>query len=94
MSDKPDYLAITLIGAGSSYARGSDIQDVVKRLGKTIVSDWGKLYDVKGKPCEVSLFNITGIDSVFWDGTGVHPSDRPQECLPPMDRITITLPSR
>jgi hypothetical protein len=92
--EKRDFLVIALIGAGSSYARGPDLDDCVKRLGKIIVSDWGSLYDVGGKPCSVNCYDVTGHDSIYWDGRGVHAKVEGSENVT-LDRLElrqITLP--
>lgn len=91
---KRDFLAIVLIGAGSSYARGPDLEDCVKRVGRCVVDDWSTLYDVAGKPCDVNLYEVTGHESVFWDGLGVHPSEEPETCLPRLELRKITLPNK
>src|SRR5690349_10516465 len=91
-ADVRDYLAVALIGAGSSYARGPDLNDCATRLGRIIVSDWGSLYDVAGKPCDVNLFDVTGHDAVYWDARGVFGNnDEPIERL---ELRKITLPKK
>jgi hypothetical protein len=89
-----DYLVVTLIGAGSSYARGPDLEDCLKRLGKIIASDWGSLYDVAGKECQVNVFDVTGHDDLYWDGRGVHTTvDGKEVTLDRLDLRTITIPA-
>ncbi|USM11507.1 hypothetical protein vBCbaSRXM_62 [Citromicrobium phage vB_CbaS-RXM] len=66
-----DYLAIILVGAGSSYARGPDKEDVVKRVMKIVFSDWKSLFDLKGQTVSVNLYDVTGHDDVYWEARGV-----------------------
>jgi hypothetical protein len=87
-----DFLAIVLIGAGSSYARGPNREDVLDRVGRIIVDDWGSIYDVGGKPCEVNLYDVpAGIDKVWWDARGVWAEGR-DEPLERLELVEIVLP--
>lgn len=72
---KKDFLAIILIASGSSHARGPDLEDCVTRVQRIFVSDWSCLFDVKGKPAKVGLYDVTGHDDVYWDDWGVWASD-------------------
>lgn len=91
-----DFLAVALIGAGSSFARGEDKEEVIARLGRIIVSDWGGVYDVAGKDCSINVFDVTGYDNLYWDARGVHVNNGEQADIT-LDRLElrkITLPSR
>lgn len=93
-----DYLAVALIGAGSSYARGPDLEYCVTRLGKIIVSDWSSLYDVGGKPCSVNLFEVPpGFGRVRWGADGVFAEPEGGGDWLALDRLElreITLPRK
>lgn len=94
---KKDYLAIILLGAGSSHARGPDLEDCVKRVGKIVVSDWSSLFDVKGKPAKVGCYDVTGHDSLYWDARGVFASKEGEEKdveIALLEVRDITLPTK
>jgi hypothetical protein len=76
---KRDWLAIILIGAGSSYARGPDREDTIDRVVRIAASDWGGLYDLSEKEAVVNVYVVTGFDSVWWDTRGVHTAERPED---------------
>lgn len=85
-----DFLAIIMVGAGSSFARGPDRDDVVARVKRTVVSDWSSLFDLKGKEATVNLVDVTGHDEVWWDDRGVHVEGNPEPSLP-VERVKVTL---
>lgn len=93
-----DFLAIALIGAGSSYARGPDLEDCVKRLGRGIVDDWSSIFDVAGKPCDVNLYEVpAGFDQVRWEHRGVFATPAGGGDEVALDRLElrkITLPAK
>ena len=66
-----DYLAIILIGAGSTFARGTDRDDTARRCVSICASDWGGLYDLAEKDVQVNVFDVTGHDKVWWDSRGL-----------------------
>jgi len=90
MTEKKDWLAIILIGAGSSYARGPDREDTISRCGKIAVSDWSTLYDLAGKETTVNVVDVTGHDEVWWDSRGVWSGDKLIEAS--VEQVTVTLP--
>jgi hypothetical protein len=90
---KKDYIAILLVGAGSSYARGPDKQDCIDRVGKIAVSDWSSLFDLRGKEATVNVVDVTGHEQVWWDARGVHVEGKPDLALP-IEQVKITLPKR
>ena len=95
MNTKKDYLAIILVGAGSSYARGPDKQDCIERVQRIAVADWSSLFDLAGKEATVNVFDVTGHEKVWWDSRGVHTHDDPaQDAELPSEQIKVTLPSK
>lgn len=81
-----DFLAIILIGMGSSYARGPDKDDQIERVVKIAFSDWSSLYDLAGKEVSVNVYEIPdGIDSVWWDERGVFAEGRKE----PLERLEL-----
>jgi len=85
-----DYLAIILVGCGSSYARGSDRQDCIDRVRKIAVSDWKTLFNLKGKEATVNVVDVTGHDDVWWDSRGVHVEGQPDLALP-IEQVKVIL---
>lgn len=89
---RPDFLAIIVVGAGSSYARGPDRTDCIERVKRTVVSDWKTLFDLAGKEVTVNVVDVTGYDDLWWDSRGVHIEGHPDVALP-IEQVKVTLPS-
>jgi hypothetical protein len=87
-----DYIAIILVGAGSSYARGPDKADCIERVKRIAVSDWQTLFKLDGEEATVNVVDVTGHDEVWWDTVGVHVKGQPDIKLD-VERIRVTLPS-
>lgn len=85
-----DFLAIIMVGAGSSYARGPDREDCIRRVKHFAVSDWKTLFDLKGKEATVNVVEVTGHESVWWDSRGVHVEGKPDVALP-IEQVKVTL---
>lgn len=85
-----DYLAIILIGAGSSWARGPNKDDVVARVKRGVVADWSSLFKLKGAEATVNVVDVTGYDEVWWDDRGIHVGGDPEPSLP-VERIKVAL---
>lgn len=89
--DKKDYIAVILIGAGSSYARGPDRDDCLKRVTRIAFSDWKSLYDLSGKEATANVVDVTGYDKVWWDARGFHVDADPEPELP-VEQVKVTFP--
>jgi hypothetical protein len=89
---KKDYIAIILVGAGSSFARGPDKQDCIDRVRKIVVSDWSSLFDLGGKEATVNVVDVTGHESIYWDARGVHVEGKEDIALP-IEQVKVTLPA-
>ena len=87
-----DFIAIILVGAGSSYARGPDREDCIERVKRAAVSDWQSLFDLAGKEATVNVADVTGHDEVWWDSLGVHVKGDPEPALP-IEQVKVTLPT-
>jgi hypothetical protein len=70
-----DFLAVALIGAGSSYARGPNKEDTILRCKHFVESDWKTLYHLDGQPCKINVIDVEGYDKVWWDARGFHTSE-------------------
>ena len=61
------YLAVILIGAGSSWARMASKDDAIKSVCKILKSDWSSLYKLKkGTEVNVTVVNVDGYDDICW----------------------------
>lgn len=85
-----DFIAIIMVGAGSSFARGPDKADCIARVRKTARSDWSSLFDLAGKKATVNVVDVTGYEKVWWDSRGVHVDADPEPALP-IERVEVTL---
>lgn len=97
-----DYLAIIMVGpGGSSFARGSDLEDTINRAVKIAHEDWSKLFDLSGKKVSVNVFDVTGYEDLYWDDRGVfecsadergaHDASKDQP-IPRLDLVERTFP--
>ena len=89
-----DYLAIVLIGGGSSYGRGPTEDEAVKLATTYLVSDWKHLYNLSGAEVKVNLYEVTGNDQVWWDDCGVHADNEAEHPIKTLEMRTVTLPGK
>lgn len=89
-----DYLAIIIVGAGSSYARGPDKADCIERVKRQVVFDWSSLFDVEGKPATVNVVEAED-KRVWWDARGVFAEDAHRNVKQlDVEQIEVTLPTK
>lgn len=88
-----DFIAIIMVGAGSSYARGPDKADCIARVRSIVVEDWATIFDLAGKEATVNVVDVTGHDEVWWDSRGVHVEGQPDLALP-IEQVKVTLPAK
>lgn len=79
---KAEWLAIILIGAGSSFARGADREEQINRAVRIAFSDWRTLFDLAGQEVSVNVYDVTGRSNVWWDHLGLHSDE--DEALGPI----------
>lgn len=92
---KQDWLAIILIGCGSSFARGPDRQDCIDRVVRMAVSDWSSLFDLAGKEAVVNVYDVTGRSEVWWEARGVFSKeDAELGPVPQGEVVRTTFPTR
>ena len=65
---KNDYLAIINIGGGGSYCRDENLFEAVEGAVRYCVLDWSRYYKLAGETVHVEIYNVTGYDSVHWEG--------------------------
>jgi hypothetical protein len=69
---KKDYMAVIIVGAGGTHARGDDLVETAKRAVRTVREDWGQLYDwPKNHSFKVGMYDVTGHDEVAYGSDGV-----------------------
>jgi len=65
------YLAVILIGGGSSWARMESKENAIKTVCKILKQDWGKYYKLnKGSDVSVTVVDVDGYDDIYWDYDG------------------------
>ena len=84
-----DYIAIVLIGGGSSWYRASSEKKALDGVARLVRADWGKLFRLpKGEIVPATLVDVTGYDDVSWDVGGVWSDDGETRTRIPADRIS------
>lgn len=90
MTDTKDYIAIVLIGGGSSWARGPDLEKAVADVLWYLKHDWGSIFNLDGAEVHVNVWDVTGNDVVHWDECGMH-GDREDCPITKVETRTVTL---
>lgn len=67
-----DFLAVTMIGAGSSWGRSPDKETAIQNCVEYLIEDWSSLYRLEGMEKTVTVFSVEGHDRVWWDERGIH----------------------
>lgn len=62
-----DYLAVILIGSGSSWGRSPDKEDAIKRALRAY-RDWDSLFDIYDKDVLINVVNVAGYSDCRWGG--------------------------
>ena len=68
------YLAISLIGGGSSWVEGDNQDKMIAALHKQVRRDWGHLFDFKENP-NVRIYALDGAEHWWADHDGVFNHD-------------------
>ena len=67
MTTKPEtYLAIAFIMGGSSWAKGPDIKEAVKRCVQIVSQDWGSIYKLDNLPIKIGIYDLTGCEDGWY----------------------------
>jgi len=91
MSAAKDYIAIILIGGGSSWARDPDPERAIARVAKIFKSDWKSLFKLDGVEVRVNLWDVTGNESVHWDDCGMHGDCEADHPITRVETRSVTL---
>jgi hypothetical protein len=87
------YLAFVRIGAGGSWSRHSDKAQAIANIRHIIVSDWASLFNVYGKPVEVTIYDL-GDREWKVNHRGVMVDVNTGEEIEPLEVLTTILPPR
>lgn len=82
MTEKKDYIAICLVGSGSSYGRAPTTHQAVSLCKRSMEQDWKSLFQLDGVEVKINVYDVTGNTGLFWDHNGVHPDDHPEVTIP------------
>jgi hypothetical protein len=64
---EPDYLAVILIGGGSSYGRAPDKEKAIAFAVRAL-RDWNRLFDVSNVDVVVNVIDVQGYSDCQWGG--------------------------
>jgi hypothetical protein len=62
------FLALILIGAGSSWAKASTIDEAVAEAGRICSCDWGSIFNFNDEPVTVNVYELPSLDA-SWHAT-------------------------
>jgi len=63
----PDYLAVVLIGGGSSWGRAPDKEAAIQRAMKAL-KDWTIYFDLSNTEVEINVIDVAGYSDCNWGG--------------------------
>lgn len=86
-----DYLAICLLGSGSSYGRAPDKDKAIANCKRSLETDWSSIFDLDGKTAKINVYDVTGHDKLWWDERGVHPDNEPTKSIDRLELVEVTL---
>ena len=57
------FLAIILIGGGSSWSTAATIDEAVAEAGRICSRDWGSIFTFNGEPVRVNVYALPSLDA-------------------------------
>jgi hypothetical protein len=66
-----DFLAVCMIGAGSSWGRANSVDEAARLCELFVVDDWGSIFKLDGQTVTISCYDVTGNDIVRLEYTGL-----------------------
>lgn len=90
--EEESYLAFATIMGGGSWFQDETADKAAKGLGRTIVENWGSLYDLEGHECPIGIYRVDG-RHVVMSHRGVFDKKTDEE-IPMLEERTIILPKR
>lgn len=66
-----DILAVSMIGAGSSWGRAETLEEAIANCKEQLEQEWGSVYDLGGKEATISCYDVTGNDEIRLEYTGL-----------------------
>lgn len=95
MAHDHDYLAIVLIGGGSSWGRSPDKEKAIENCIRSL-RDWDRFYKVSDVDVEINVIDVIGYDEVSWSSNRFHAkkegSDQWEQVDFPIERIVRHTP--
>lgn len=89
-----EFLAVCMIGAGSSWGRASTQDEAVEFCTDSIISDWGSIYKLDGQEVIISCYDITGNDVVRLEYTGLIGDNEEEHPIKFIEHRDVILKSR
>lgn len=62
-----DILAVSFIGAGSSWGRAETLEEAIANCKRCLERDWGSIFYLDGKEATISCYDVTGNDVVRFE---------------------------
>lgn len=95
MQNKRDYLAVCLIGAGSSYGRSPDKEEAIAICKRQVETDWSSLFELDGETATINVFDVTGHPEIYWDARGLHSESDPDAVFEhELREVTLSVPKQ
>lgn len=89
-----DYLVVCSLGtAQGSWARGDDLEKTITRCKRIVYSDWRCLFKLDGVEVTLSIFDVTGQDSIEIGPSGIE-GDHPEIPIIKLEPRKVRLPGR
>jgi hypothetical protein len=89
-----DYIAIVLLGGGSSWARNSNPETAIKKVVNAVQNDWGQIFNMRGADIYVNVWDVTGNDEVHWDDEGMHGDKQDEHPITKVSTRLVVLPGK
>jgi|KBSMisStaDraftv2_1062788.scaffolds.fasta_scaffold00048_58 hypothetical protein len=95
MTNSHDYLAVILIGGGSSWGRSPDKEEAIRRAIANY-RDWDVYYKVANTEVIINVTDVQGYSTVAWNDRGMHGKNeatgKDETIDRPIERVTRTTP--
>lgn len=89
-----EFLAVCMIGAGSSWGRAESLEDAVRFCTDSLIFDWGSIYKLDGQEVIISCYEITGNDVVRLEYTGLIGDNEEKHPIKFIEHRDVILKSR
>lgn len=89
-----EFLAVCMIGAGSSWGRASSLDKAVRFCTDSIIADWGSIFKLDGREATISCYDITGNDEVIIENRGLFGDNEEKHPIKFVEHRDVILKSR